>query len=191
MLILPVGDNVKKNDLPFVAIGLIAINVIVFFYQSSLGVGAEDPEMAFEAEMKFFMDFGLVPASLAEGKVLGLITHMFMHGGLMHLIGNMIVLWAFAPAIEFGLGRWTMLGFYGLFGLVGGLAHAAASWGSDIPLVGASGAIAGLIGAYTVVYGPSSKIKMMILIFFRPFFFYIPALVFWNWLDRPAVAQCF
>ena len=176
-MLLPVGDNIQKNGLPAASIGLIVLNTLIFIFQFASFVG-DDPQAVMEAEMDFLMTFGLVPGDFTEGQVLGLVTYMFLHGGWMHLIGNMVVLWAFAPALEQGWGRWSFLGFYGLFGLAGGLAHVFMNLGSLIPMVGASGAIAGLIGAYTVMYGPTSKIKMMFIFFFRPFFFQLPALVF-------------
>ena len=122
--------------------------------------------------------FGLIPSELGEFQILGLITHMFVHAGLFHIVGNMLMLYAFGPALEHGFGRLTLLGFYGFFGLIGGIAHACADLGSAIPLVGASGAIAGLVGAYTVTYGPASKIKLMLVFLFRPYFFYVPAALF-------------
>lgn len=178
MFILPVGNNIEKRDIPFVTIGLIVVNVIVFLHQTSAFMQAGSCELAWQGEMDFFNQFGLIPAELAEYKLLGLMTHMFVHAGIMHLLGNMVMLYAIGPAVEYGLGRWTMLGFYGFFGLAGGAAHAAADWGGCLPLIGASGAIAGVLGAYTVLYGPASKIRLMVMIFFTPHFFQVPAMLF-------------
>ena len=178
MFILPVGNNIEKRDIPFVTIGLIVVNVIVFLHQTSAFMQAGSSELAWQGEMDFFNQFGLIPAELAEYKLLGLMTHMFVHAGIIHLLGNMVMLYAIGPAVEYGLGRWTMLGFYGFFGLAGGAAHAAADWGACLPLVGASGAIAGVLGAYTVLYGPASKIRLMVMIFFTPHFFQVPAMLF-------------
>ena len=178
MFILPVGNNIQKRDIPFVTIGLIVVNVIVFLHQTSALMQAGSNELALQGEIDFYNQFGLIPTELAQYKLLGLMTHMFVHAGIMHLIGNMVMLYAIGPAVEYGLGRWTMLGFYGFFGLAGGAAHAAAAWGCDVPLVGASGAIAGVLGAYTVLYGLASKIRLMVLIFFRPYFFQVPAMMF-------------
>jgi len=140
MFILPVGNNIEKRDIPFVTIGLIVVNVIVFLHQTSAFMQAGSSELAW--------------------------------------LGNMVMLYAIGPAVEYGLGRWTMLGFYGFFGLAGGAAHAAADWGGCQPLVGASGAIAGVLGAYTVLYGPASKIRLMVMIFFTPHFCQVPAMLF-------------
>jgi membrane associated rhomboid family serine protease len=133
---------------------------------------------AYEAEFKFIKTWGLVPAELARGQVIGLLTHMFLHGDIFHLLGNMVTLWAFACALEAAFGRATFLGFYLLFGIAGGLAHFASSLSSEIPLVGASGAIAGLIGGYTVLYGPLSRIKLLFFFMYRAFTFEVPAAAF-------------
>ena len=178
MIIIPVGNNIEKRDIPFMTIGLIVANVLVFLHQTSAFMQAGSGELAWQGEIDFYNQFGLIPAELAQYKLLGLMTHMFVHAGLFHLIGNMVMLYAIGPAVEYGLGRWTMLGFYGFFGLAGGAAHAAAAWGDAVPLIGASGAIAGVLGAYTVLYGPASKIRLMAIVFFRPCFFQVPALLF-------------
>lgn len=95
----------------------------------------------------------------------------------------MVVLWAFSVSLEEGLGKCTLVGFYVLFGVVGGLAHAATNWSDEIPLVGASGAIAGLIGAYTVLYGPMSKIRTAIFLGVQPLIVQVPAAMFgFGWL---------
>ena len=112
---------------------------------------------------------------MVEWDVIGLLTYMFLHGDPLHIIGNMVVLWAFACSLETGFGKWSLLGFYLCCGIAGGLLHAAADFSSELPLIGASGACAGLIGAYTVTYGLLSKIKTLIFFFFRFWVVEIPA----------------
>jgi len=165
-------------EIPFVTIALIIVNAFVFLHQISQIAQTDTQQAAIQAEVDFYEQWGLIPTELAEFQVVGLITYMFVHGGAFHLIGNMVMLYVFGPAIEFGLGRWTMLVFYGVFGVMGGLAHAFLDLGSSLPLVGASGAIAGLIGAYTVIYGLGSKIRMMGMVLLHFFFFYVPAALF-------------
>jgi membrane associated rhomboid family serine protease len=131
-----------------------------------------------QAQYDFIQRWGLTPAELRQGQVMGLLTHMFLHGDVFHLLGNMIMLWAFAGALEAGFGHLTFLGFYILFGFAGGLAQCAANLSSDVPLIGASGAIAGLIGSYTVLYGPLARLKMLFFFFYRAFVFEIPAAAF-------------
>lgn len=106
--------------------------------------------------------YGLTPKDLQNDRFLGAVTHMFIHGGLIHLLGNMIVLWAFVSTLEHTLGAWRFLIFYLLWGIVAGLAHATMHWGSQVPLVGASGAIAGVIGAYWVAFGAKTRIRTLI-----------------------------
>ena len=105
IFVIPVGSNIEKRDIPFMTIGLIAVNTLVFLRQFIAFAGAGSAEPAWQGEMDFFNKFGLIPDELAEFKILGLITYMFLHGGMMHLLGNMIMLYAFGPAIEYGLGR--------------------------------------------------------------------------------------
>jgi membrane associated rhomboid family serine protease len=174
-MFIPVGDNIERRILPVVPIVLIFVNVLVFAVE--LRVLNSEPRGE-EAFMDFLHAWGLVPLALAEGQVVGLLSYMFLHGDFMHILGNMIVLWAFACSLEAGLGRWTFLGFYLLFGFVAGLAHAAMDLSSEAPLIGASGAVAGLIGAYTVLYGPASRIRTIIFFFYRPFQVHIPASAF-------------
>jgi membrane associated rhomboid family serine protease len=133
---------------------------------------------AHQAQFEFIKRWGLTPAELKQGQVVGLLTHMFLHGDIFHLLGNMIVLWAFAATLEAGFGHCTFLGFYILFGLAGGVAQCATDFSSDIPLIGASGAVAGLIGAYTVLYGPFARLKMLFFFMYRAFTFEMPAAAF-------------
>lgn len=174
-MFLPLGDNIQQRTIPIVPAILVALNVLVFAYETRLVIEAHgNPQV----EIDFMNNWGLIPQQLAEGQIVGLMSHMFVHGGFGHLAGNMIVLWAFAGSLEAGLGSLCFLAFYILWGLVGGLAHACFDLGSEIPLVGASGAIAGLIGAYTVAYGADAKIRGLFFLFFRAFRVEIPATLF-------------
>jgi membrane associated rhomboid family serine protease len=131
-----------------------------------------------KAQYEFIKRWGLTPTELRQGQVMGLLTHMFLHGDIFHLLGNMLMLWAFAGALEAGFGHLTFLGFYILFGFAGGLAQCATNMSSDIPLIGASGAIAGLIGSYLVLYGPLARLKMLFFFFYRAWVFEMPAAAF-------------
>ena len=103
---------------------------------------------------------------------------MFIHGGVFHLLGNMFTLWAFACSLEMGLGSGCLLAFYVVWGLLAGFSHAMMDWDSTVPGIGASGAIAGLLGAYAVAYGPFAKIRTLIFIALRPMKVDIPVSVF-------------
>ena len=183
MFFIPYGDNIERRNLPVLPLLLIVLNVAAFLYQFRTLVG---PDMTPQAQRHFieehYTTWGLVPSALEDGQVMGILSHMFVHGGWMHLIGNMLVLWTFACSLETGLGSLTLLACYVVWGIIAGLCHCGMEWGSDAPLVGASGAIAGLLGAYSVAYGPMAKIKGAIVVcFFVMVRFYkvtIPAAVF-------------
>jgi len=106
-----------------------------------------------------------------------LFTSMFLHGGLLHILGNMWFLWIFGGQVEDRLGHFTYLVFYLICGLGSGIAQLAFSWGSKLPGIGASGAIAGVLGAY-IVFFPSSRILTLVPLFIIWFTAQIPALVF-------------
>lgn len=152
---IPVGDTeVRGSGPPIVTIGLIIINVIVFLFEAMMS----QPELE-----NFILSFGVVPAQIVHGNQIGtLLTHMFLHGGWMHLIGNMVFLWVFGDNIEAVLGKVMYLAFY----IIGGLAAAALQIlvdpASIIPSVGASGAIAAVLGAYIIMF-PQSRVRLMVM----------------------------
>ena len=183
MFFIPYGDNIERRNLPVLPLLLIIINVGAFLYQIRCLM---EPGMNYDLQRHFveqhYTTWGLVPTALADGQVMGILSHMFIHGGWMHLIGNMLVLWTFACSLETGLGSLTLLACYIMWGIIAGLCHCGMEWGSDAPLVGASGAIAGLLGAYSVAYGPLAKIKgaivVCLFVMIRFFKVTIPAAVF-------------
>ncbi len=174
-MFVPVGDNVQQRSFPLMPCLLIGMNLLVYAYQMRLLVEHQGNPAA---EAKFVESWGLVPQELAQGQVLGLLSHMFVHGGAMHLAGNMVVLWTFAGSLEVGLGSLCLLNFYLFWGLAAGMAHVAMNWHSQVPLIGASGAIAGLIGAYTVAFGAQANIRGFLFLGLRGIPVQIPAAVF-------------
>jgi membrane associated rhomboid family serine protease len=192
-MLYPLGDNIGKRSVPVLGITLIAINVFVFGYTTHLwsesfgrpGMRSMLTRQAVEASpWGQFMDrWGLVPARLAKGEWHGLVTYMFLHGNLAHIVGNMFVLWALVGSLENAL-RWpSFLGLYLLWGILAGLAHAAHDWTATNYMIGASGAIAGMMGAYCIVFGALSKIRFALFIGFHPIRFHVPAgLVFALWI---------
>ena len=174
-MIFPIGDNVKKRSIPLITILLILTNVAIYFYSYRLQL-LDDGQ--FSDTSFFFNVFGLSASQLASGAYQGLLTYMFLHGGFLHLLGNMIVLWAFGRTLEAGLGKVKFLMFYLVFGIVAGMSHVIVHPSSSLPLVGASGAVAGLIGGYAVAFGMKTKIKSVVfagVCFFR---LDLPALLF-------------
>lgn len=148
----PLRDSIPSQSTPVVTGTLIGINVIIFLYQLSL-----TPEELHH----FVMRYGVVPVRF---QWIDVFTSMFLHGGWMHLIGNMWFLWVFGDNIEDILGRAKFLVFYLGSGIAAALAQVAVSPDSNLPLVGASGAIAGIMGAYLLKF-PHSRILTLIILF--------------------------
>jgi len=176
---IPLKDMSARRSVPVVTLLLIVANVVVFFHQISLSPHAADA---------FINTYGLVPwkisAALAgshrvtlAGGLIPLFTCMFLHGGWLHIIGNMWFLWVFGGNVEDRLGPVTYLLFYLVCGIGSGVAQALFSWGSHIPSIGASVAISGILGAYIVLF-PSSRILALVPLFFFFFTVRIPAMVF-------------
>jgi membrane associated rhomboid family serine protease len=151
-IIVPLGTSVGISRFPLVTVALIFVAVLVFVLQ----IAADDAKGV-------FMAFGLVPARIAEGKGLHtLLSHMFLHGGLFHLLGNMLYFWVFARAIEETLGWRKFLLCYLGCGLVAGLVFLLSNLSAEQPAVGASGAISGVLGAFLVFY-PTSSIPTYVI----------------------------
>ncbi len=166
-MFFPIGDdNVEQGHKPFWSYVLIGLNVLVFLYQFFLG----------QAGAEFIYKFGSIPNHIMKGKDLHtLVTSMFMHGGWMHLIGNMLFLWVFADNIEATVGPIKFLLFYFLGGIAASLVHCFLSPNSEVPCVGASGAISAVLGAYLIMFS-KSKIKVLVIYFMTTF--QVPAIYF-------------
>ena len=173
---IPLRDENPSHSAPVITRALIALNVITFLYELVLGADLQP----------FIYTWGMVPARLTlalqyreeslAGPALTMLTSMFLHGGWLHLIGNMWYLWIFGDNIEDRLGRGRFLVFYLLAGIVAAALQYALNPGSRMPTVGASGAIAGVLGAYLAAF-PRARIVTIVPLF--PFFqvMALPALV--------------
>ncbi len=172
----PLKDDNPTNITPVVTWMLIAINVMVFLYQVSLGPRASE---------LFVYQYGAIPAvvtgarslpgNLAEiPPILSIFTSMFLHGGWMHLIGNMWYLWIFGNNIEEAMGGLRYLAFYLVCGFLASMSQILANTGSTLPSIGASGAIAGVLGAYIMLYPRARVLTLVVLLFFIRLL-YIPA----------------
>lgn len=176
---IPLKDINRTRTFPAVTLLLIAVNAAVFVYQLSLGSG---PVLT-----GFFYEFGLVPRALLslgywqEAGVLPglapLFTSMFLHGGWMHFLGNMLYLWVFGDNVEDWLGWLRFLLFYLVCGLLASLLQIAVHPGSPIPMIGASGAIAGVLAAYLVLF-PRARVLTFVPILFFFYLVRLPALIF-------------
>ena len=178
---IPFRDNIPSRSFPAITVSIIIANVCVFFYELSLG------SRSFE---RFITHYGVVPTTVLAWPhshvpftvvALPFFTSIFLHGGWLHLIGNMWYLWIFGDNIEDRLGHFTYLIFYLLCGLGAGIVHTLLNSQTTVPSVGASGAIAGVLGAYMVSY-PFARVLTLVPIFIFLQVIEIPAvllLVFW------------
>ncbi|MFW5994090.1 MAG: rhomboid family intramembrane serine protease [Halanaerobiaceae bacterium] len=168
---LPLRDNVPRRRKPIITGIIIIINIIIYLWQSAL-----DP---FQLRV-FLYDFGLVPEVFIENTLISsytILTSIFLHGGLGHLIGNMWILALFGDNVEDRMGRLSFLGFYILSGIVANFIHLLFNTGSTVPTIGASGAVAGIMAAYVFLF-PLARVVSVIPIFFFPYIISVPALFF-------------
>jgi len=171
----PIRDHNPSGTTPWVTWALIAVNVAVFLSYWPLFSDER-------ALMLFFRDWAMIPALVtARGEYTGLFTSMFLHGGLMHLAGNMLFLWIFGDNLEDRMGHLPFLAFYIASGLAAGITQVVGGPGSMVPTVGASGAIAGVMGGYLLLF-PRARVDILIIIIFFVRIITIPAalmLVIW------------
>jgi membrane associated rhomboid family serine protease len=159
---IPLHDDNPTKLTPVVTIGFIATCVLVFFYEASLPANSGE---------RFVFQYGAIPAlvfgqadlpemDVAIPPYTTLVTSMFLHGGWMHLIGNMLYLWIFGNNIEDVMGHAKYVAFYLLCGILAALGHAFTDPSSTIPMVGASGAISGVLGAYVLLF-PRARVLVL------------------------------
>ena len=178
----PIRDHNPSGCTPWITWALIALNVAVFLSYWPLF----PDERALHL---FFNDWAMIPARVtSRGEYTGLVTSMFLHGGLMHLAGNMLFLWIFGDNLEDRMGHVPFLGFYLASGLAAGLAQVMGAPGSVVPTVGASGAIAGVMGGYLLLF-PRAQVDVLIIIIFFVRIITIPAaLVLLLWFAIQVIA---
>ncbi len=183
---IPLHDDNPAELQPVVTVTFMAVSILVFLWQMSLG----------EEMQRVVYSLGMIPASLFGEKSLPpelavvpawmtLFTSMFMHGGWMHLIGNMLYLWIFGNNVEDAMGHARFILFYLLCGIAAAMAQALPNPGSEIPMIGASGAISGVLGAYLILY-PHARVLVVIPLGFIIHTMRIPAgfvLGFWFFIQ--------
>ena len=174
---IPLRDDNPTRTFAFVTVALIALNALVFWHELNL------PNTG-QAEA-FFANFSLTPASLTHAPspatYATIFTSMFMHGGWLHLIGNMWFLWIFGNNIEDSVGHFKFLVFYLLCGIAAAAAQVAIAPDSTVPMIGASGAVSGVLGAYLLLF-PRARVLVLFPIFIFWRVFQVPAvlmLIFW------------
>ncbi len=175
----PLRDTIPSSHRPVITWAIIATNIFAFLATQG---------MDWRAELEFFHLWGVVPARFLypewaawhgypDSAALALITHMFLHSGWMHIIANMWTMWVFADNVEDVMGPVRFLLFYLCCGLLALGAHLALNMNSTVPVVGASGAIAGVMGAYFHLY-PQARVVTFVPILFIPMLFELPAVLF-------------
>jgi membrane associated rhomboid family serine protease len=161
---IPLRDVIPSRTFPFFTVLFIALNSLAFLFEQFALSG---PELE-----HFMFVYGVVPARF---NWLSVFTSMFLHGGWLHFLGNMLYLWIFGDNVEDRLGHARFVGFYLLCGVAAVLAHVYMNPGSMIPTIGASGAIAGVLGAYFVLY-PQSRVLAL-----------VPLFIIWEIIEVPAI----
>ena len=157
MFFFPISDDNQSNSKPYVCYSIIAVCCFIFLWQSTLPT---------DLNQNAIYNFGVIPAALLGDQqsfispALTVFTSMFMHGGWMHLIGNMVFLWIFGDNIEDSMGHKKFLLFYLICGLLAALLQALINPSSPVPMIGASGAIAGILGAYLILH-PKANINVL------------------------------
>ncbi len=174
---IPLRDTVSSKNIPVATYFIIGLNIFVFLLQPSAGHG----------ERQFIYLYGLVPAKFTvhkfavwfslSNKLFSFVSYMFLHGGFWHILGNMWFLYIFGDNVEDYFGSLRFLWFYILCGIAAAFFHILLNPVSQVPTIGASGAIAGVMGAYFILH-PKAKILTLIPIIIIPFFFEIPAFIF-------------
>ena len=176
---LPIRNESRRRGKPVVTLLLVSANVAVFVYELCL---------APHARQELVDRFGLIPSGLwslpasvhprdLAWSVTPLLTSLFLHGSLLHLLGNTLSLWIFGPSVEDRLGHARFLGFYVVAGVAAGLTHAVLHVPSPVPTIGASGAIAGVMGAYFLLF-PFSWITVVVPVLVFPIPVKLPAVVY-------------
>ncbi len=173
---IPLRDSVRPQKYPFVNILFIVLNIAVFAYQ----LGLEQEQL-----LQLYHDFGVIPRRFLDllGETLGrqlwlpVASSMFLHGGWLHLLGNMLYLWVFGDNVEDRFGHGGYILFYLFSGTAASLVHIAMNPLSDVPTIGASGAVAGVLGAYLVLF-PRARVLTLVPIGFFLTTIHLPAMLF-------------
>jgi membrane associated rhomboid family serine protease len=163
-MFIPLRDDNPTSRLPVVTVALIAVNIVVFLLQATVPHGIELAALRFGAVPYAVVHFRSLAETAAVPPLLTLLTSMFLHGSLFHLLGNMLYLWIFGNNIEDRLGHVRFALFYVVAGVAAALTHILLQPSSRVPMIGASGAIAGVLGAYWVIF-PHARVKTFIFLF--------------------------
>ena len=187
---IPIHDDNPYRQTPYITITLIVLNILVFLYEILLGPG----------QQAFVYKFGAIPFELTHFKelpnlpvayktplpnIFTVFTSMFIHGGVLHLLGNMLYLWIFGDNVEYLMGRFRFLIFYLIVGFIAAFAYTIMDPNSTVPMIGASGAISGVLGAYAIKF-PKARVRVLIFLFIFITTVQIPAYIvlgFWFFIQ--------
>ena len=166
----PLKDDLVSRSAPVMTVSIVTLNVLVFLYQTSLQLGisleVDNPPHALETAQAFVLEFGLIPCRLMDlcafpedlpAPLFTIFSSMFLHGGFLHVGGNMLYLWIFGKNVEDTLGHARFTLFYLVAGVAAALTQVLASPASEVPMIGASGAVSGVLGAYLILF-PQSRV---------------------------------
>ncbi len=183
----PLKDDLPPRSAPVMTVSIVTMNVLVFLYQVALQLGisleVDNPPHAAETARAFVLEFGLVPCRLMElcpypedqpAPAFTVFSSMFLHGGIVHLGANMLYLWIFGKSVEDTLGHTRYSLFYVLSGVAAAATQVLAAPASQVPMIGASGAVSGVLGAYLLLF-PRARILTLVIFGF-----------FWRMLSVPA-----
>ena len=184
----PLKDDLPAHAAPVMTVSIITMNVLVFLYQMALQLGisieVDNPPHAIETARAFMLEFGLVPCRLTDlcaypedlpSPIFTIFSSMFLHGGFFHIGGNMLYLWIFGNNVEDTLGHARFAVFYLLSGVAAAATQVLAAPASEIPMIGASGAVSGVLGAYLLLF-PHARVLTLVIFGF-----------FWRLVSIPAV----
>jgi membrane associated rhomboid family serine protease len=177
---LPIRDNIPASRFPAVTLGLIIVNVLIFLRELKLGPHLEQMLFHFAIIPARYTQAEVAQYFSAPSQIFAFFSSMFLHGGWIHLLGNMWTLWIFGDNVEDRLGRSRFIALYLASGVAAALFHIFTNPGSLVPTIGASGAIAGIMGAYFRFF-PSAKVETLVPPFFFGPVFVLPAIVFLGW----------
>jgi membrane associated rhomboid family serine protease len=185
---LPLKDDLVSHSAPVMTVSIVTLNALVFLYQTSLQLGisleVDNPPHALETAQAFVLEFGLIPCRLMglcaypedqPAPLFTIFSSMFLHAGFLHVGGNMLYLWIFGKNAEDTLGHTRFTLFYLLSGVVAALTQVLAFPASEVPMIGASGAVSGVLGAYLILF-PQSRVLTLVIFGF-----------FWRLVSIPAV----
>ncbi len=176
---LPLKDDLPSRSAPVMTGGIITLNVLIFLYQMSLQFGIslemDNPPDAIGTAQQFVLEFGLVPCRLTglcaypgdqPSPLFTVFSSMFLHGGIFHTVGNMLYLWIFGNNVEDTLGHVRFTVFYLLSGVAAAATQVLAAPASEVPMIGASGAVSGVLGAYLLLFPQTNVLTLIIFGFF-------------------------